>query len=126
MRDIYISVLSTVVGIIATLICSWWWLLLKDRLRDRTLAKFWRLKNKKLYIVRPSYCSLSDEGAVKNMARVEDILAIDTLTRMLNRRHIKYEVVDHSEPIRDDGDIVLICSPKGNDKSEEKMYKLHF
>jgi hypothetical protein len=106
-------------GIVAAAIYNWGVPLLRSRREDRRLARFWHFKHNIVYIIRPTYCSPRGEEIEENMARVEDILAIDTLMYMLKRRKMHYKIVGHSATVPQDADIILICSPKGNKKSEE-------
>lgn len=115
---------GVIAGIVATVICTWLWPLTSRRRKERSIAKFWRFKQNLVYIIRPSYKSPSGEDIDENMARVEDILAIDTITEMLNRRKINYEIVDHSAELPAKADLILVCSPKGNRRSLEALTKL--
>ena len=67
-------------------------------------------------IVRPSY-----QG---NMARVEDVAASQIVAAKLTSLGLGSRIIDHREHLEASANVVLICGPRGNEKSLELSQRL--
>jgi hypothetical protein len=101
--------------------------LVRVRLGEQAFRHFWRFLHEEVTIVYPVY-SIKGQEIPPNMARIEDVLAVQMLSSIFKRGGIRYRYQDDLQEIPMNTDVILVCSPKGNKHSAKfaQMDNLHF
>ena len=81
------------------------------------VKQFWNFRSKEIILCMPSYNDMKGED--DKMARIEDVLAYDRLHSYIASFGVTCDLRTETDNVNEHKDLMLICSPIGNSKSEE-------
>jgi hypothetical protein len=113
-----VEILTGAIGSILAIIIIFFYNRVKIFVIERAERSFWKFSYKKVAIIHPLYRGPKGETMPANMARIEDVMAVEIVVEIIKQLGLDYSVQNDTETIPQNTDLILICSPKGNECSQ--------